>query len=99
MLLLLTQTHTGGPATSCVVLRMMCFDDVLSAESFLIQCTCRMGYVMLICTPTKEQRDTTAGGGGFFQAHHRSHQPIKGPSPGDQRALGHKSSQGMQIKG
>lgn len=57
-----TQTHTGGPATSCVVLRMMCFEDVLSAESFLIQHTCRMCYVMLICTSTREQRDTMAGG-------------------------------------
>lgn len=33
----------------CAVLRMMCFEHALSAESFLIQPTCRMYYVMLLC--------------------------------------------------
>lgn len=38
---------------ACAVLRMMYSEDILLAESFLIQLTCRLCCVKLVCTPTK----------------------------------------------
>lgn len=75
----------------------MCSEDTLLNPfwySLLVEC-----IVLRSPAYSNERREMMGVGGCLFQAHHKSHHPLKGPFPVDQRrAQGHKTRWEMQIK-